>query len=63
MNQELSEYENEVVTHVLTYGYPSEDSDRWAVWQEMGIKHARRLAADTENALTEEDRAHRAGLR
>ena len=61
MKKEWSEHENEVITHVLIYGYPSEDSEKWAVWHEVGITNARQLAADTERALTESDKRHREG--
>lgn len=47
MKDEISEADNEVITYVLTYGYPSGDDDVWEAWRERGYSHATRLARDT----------------
>ena len=43
----MTEYEDMVVTHVLTYGYPSEEDDCWLKWHELGIFNANDLAVRT----------------
>ena len=48
----VTEYEDMVVTHVLTYGYPSDDSDRWLSWNELGITNARKVAQMTRSLQT-----------